>query len=70
MNIPYKHELNPMFSFIHYNNHHLKKEAMQKKIISNGFLWLGYTNDFEAYIKSCSKCYCQNNIKKKNIKLL
>ena len=26
-------------------------------------MWSGYTNEVEAFIKSCGKCYCQNYIK-------
>ena len=57
LNIPYQSEINPMLSYIHYNNMHLKKEGMYKKVIENGFFWSGYTKEVDLFIKSCGECY-------------
>ena len=61
--VPFKKEIKPMMSFIHYNNLHLKKERMCKKIIENGYFWAGYTIEVENFIKSCGYCHAENNIK-------
>jgi hypothetical protein len=51
-----------MFKYIHYKNLHLKKEAMAKKVINNGYYWAGYTKDKEKFINTCGKCYTENNL--------
>jgi hypothetical protein len=63
LNIPYEYEAIPMFKYIHYKNLHLKKEAMAKKVINNGYFWAGYTKDIEKFINTCGKCYTENNYK-------
>ena len=62
MNIPYDYEVNPMLSYIHFKNLHLKKEGMCRKIIENGYFWSGYTNAVLSFIKSCGVCYSENNM--------
>jgi hypothetical protein len=62
LNIPYEYEAIPMFKYIHYKNLHLKKEAMAKKVINNGYFWTGYTKDIEKFINTCGKCYTENNL--------
>ena len=37
--------------FIHYNNLHLKKEGMRKKILDAVFFWAGYNNAVQAFIE-------------------
>ena len=51
-------------NYFHYNNLHLKKEGMCKKIIEAGYFWLGYTNAVEKFIQSCGYCYAEKNIEK------
>ena len=62
MKIPYKKEVNALLRYIHYNNKHLKKEGMSKKIIVSGFFWAGYTKDIKNFIKTCGVCHSLNNI--------
>lgn len=64
MNVPYEYEIIPMLSFIHYNNLHLKKEGMCKKIIESGFFWAGYTNTVQSFIENCGKCHSDNHMLK------
>ena len=37
LNIIYEEEKEPLLNFIHFSNNHLKKEAMDMKIIAMGF---------------------------------
>ena len=62
--IPFRNEIIPMMSYFHYNNLHLKKEGMCKKIIEAGYFWSGYTIAVENFIKNCGYCYTENNTKK------
>ena len=60
--IPYEDEVEPMLRYIHYNNLHLKKEAMSKKVLEYGFFWAGFSKSIEKFIKNCGTSYCKSNI--------
>ena len=62
--IPFISEVYPMLSYFHFNNLHLKKEGICKKVIQAGYFWVGYTNDVENFIKNCGYCYSENHIQK------
>ena len=40
LNIPFINEINPMLNFIHFSNHHLKKDRMAAHVIKKGFFGL------------------------------
>ena len=57
--IPFENEVQPLLNYVHFNNHHLKKDRMCIHIIKLGFFWFGYTESIVNFIKKCGKCHCE-----------
>ena len=64
LNIPFINEINPMLNFIHFSNHHLKKDRMAAHVIKKGFFWFGYTETINQFIQNCGQCHAISNITK------
>ena len=64
LNIPYKVEVKPMLYYIHYNNNHIKHEAISKAVKDMGFYWAGYTYSIKEILKECGVCYYINKCEK------
>lgn len=55
LNIPFINEINPMLNFIHFSNHHLKKDRMVAHVIKKVFFWFGYTETINQFIQNCGQ---------------
>ena len=59
LNIIYEEEKIPLLKYIHFNNNHIKREAMEAKVIGMGFYWYGYSNDIIKFIDKCGVCHSE-----------
>ena len=53
LNIIYKDEKNSILNYVHYSNNHIKREAMDEKIVEMGYYWYGYSTDITELINKC-----------------
>ena len=62
--IPYAEEVVAILNFLHYNNNHLKRDSMLKKIKEMVFSWNGMTANIEDSIHKYGVCYSISNTQK------